>query len=141
LNAVTDSNGKFLIKNVTSGEQKLRFTGEGYKYLTAEVFVLPWNITFTSEEFVMQKGDGEIKQKSLIIKMFEFGPVLSAFIIIVSVVILMGGIMAIARKYFIISFIGAVLGTIVFIPLGIAALVLLILSKEEFETGPKEVKY
>ncbi|MEA2054891.1 MAG: carboxypeptidase-like regulatory domain-containing protein [Candidatus Thermoplasmatota archaeon] len=147
LHAVTDNDGKFLIKNITSGKQKLRFTCEEYKSLTAKVFVLPWNITFPYEKFVMKEGSGEIEQKSLAIKVLEFGPTLSVFIIALSVAALVGGVMAIARKHFVIAFIGAVLGTIagifsiIGIILGIVALVLLILSKEEFETGPREVKY
>ncbi len=147
LHAVTDSNGKFIIKDITSGKQKLYLTGEGYNSLTAEVFVLPWNITFPYEKFKMTAGNGETKQKSTLIKVLEFGPILSALIILFSTVALVGGIMAIMRKHYTIVFIGAIFGiisgifTIIGIILGIIALVLLLLSKEEFEAKPKEVKY
>ena len=146
MHAVTDSNGKFLIRNITSGKQKLLFTGEGYGPLTAEVFVLPWNITFPYERFEMKKGE-QTEQKSLIIRIFELGPLMSAFIIAMSVAALAGGIAAITRKHFIIALIGAVLGTIsgIFtlagIVLGIIAIVLLLISKDEFETEPREMKY
>jgi len=145
IHAVTDSNGKFLIKNITSGKQTLIFTGDGYGNLTAKVFVLPWNITLPYDKFVM--GNEQREQKSLIIKVFDLRVALSAFIIAMSTAALVGGIAAIARKRFGIALIGAVLGTIsgmftvVGIVLGIIAIVLLLLSKDEFESKPREVKY
>jgi len=147
LNTTTDKNGYFLLKNITSGKQKLYITGEGYKNLTAEIFVLPMNVTILHEKFIMKEGKGEIEEKGLLIRVLEFGPVLSAIIIMLSTVALIGGIMAIARKYFIIAVIGAVIGTIVgFLSLigfvlGIVSLVLILISKDEFESKPKEMKY
>jgi len=147
LNTTTDEKGYFVIKNITSGRQKLHLTGEGYKSLTAEIFVLPWNITISYEKFVMKEGSGEIEQKSLIIKVFEFGPLLSSIIIVLSIGALIGGILAITRKYFVIATIGAVIGiiagffTLIGIVLGLVALILLLISKDEFESKPKEVKY
>ena len=147
LNTTTDEKGYFIIKNITSGKQELHLTGEGYKSLNAEIFVLPWNITIYSEKFVMKEGNGEIEQKSLIIKLFEFGPLLSSIIIVLSVGALIGGILAITRKYFVIAMIGTVIGiiagffTLIGIVLGLAALILLLISKDEFESKPKEVKY
>jgi len=147
LNTTTDKNGYFLLKNITSGKQKLYITGEGYKNLTAEIFVLPMNVTILHEKFIMKEGKGEIEEKGLLIRVLEFGPVLSAIIIMLSIVALIGGIMAIARKYFIIAVIGAVIGTIVgFLSLigfvlGIVSLVLILISKDEFESKPKEMKY
>ncbi len=145
--AVTDKNGYFILKNITSGEQELYITAEGYKNLTAKVFVLPMNITIPYEKFVMERGSGEIEQKGLLMRVLELGPLLAASLTVLSIVALVGGIMAIIRKYFIIGVIGAVVGTIaglftiIGFVLGIIALALIIVSKDEFESKPKEVKY
>lgn len=83
----------------------------------------------------------------MIIKLFEFGPLLSSIIIVLSIGALIGGILAITRKYFVIAMIGAVIGiiagffTLIGIVLGLVALILLLISKDEFESKPKEVKY
>ena len=142
---VTDARGKFSLSNITSGKQIIQLTKEGYKTLIVEVFVLPWSIQI--EKFVMKEGSGEVSEESLIIKIFNFAPLLSSIIFISSIIAATGGIVALMRKYFFLAIIGSIFGiiagffTLIGIPLGIAALILLLLSKEEFEVKPKEVKY
>ena len=142
---VTDEKGKFSLSNITTGEQTLKLTKEGYKTVNMKVFVLPWS--FSIEKFVMKEGSGEVSQESLIIKIFDFAPLLSSVILISSIIAAIGGIAALLKKHFIIAAIGSIFGiiaglfTIIGIPLGIAAIILLLLSKEEFEVMPKEVKY
>lgn len=142
---VTNVKGKFSLSNITTGKQTVQFTKEGYKTLQMEVFVLPLNINI--EKFVMKEGSGEIAEKSLLIKIFDNAHWVYIPLVIFSVIAAIGGVVALMKKYFILALLGSIFGiiagffTLIGIPLGIAALILLLLSKEEFEVKPKEVKY
>jgi hypothetical protein len=87
-----------------------------------------------------------IKSFSMII--FSNAFQISTFLLITSIIAGIGGITALMRKYFYVALLGAVFGIIAgfFIViigsfLGVAALIVLILSKEEFKRKPMEIKY
>jgi len=134
----TDSSGDFEFTNITGGKHTLVFTMSGYKTLEAEVFVLPWDITLPAQDFTMEQGTGTTSQRGLMLTVLDLAPALAAGILALSLVALVGGILALLRKHFVIAVVGAVCGiiagffSIVGIPLGIIALVLLLISREEF---------
>ncbi len=141
-NVTTKDNGKFSLSNITAGKQTLQLTKEGYKTTNIKVIVLPQNIE--SENFVMKEGSGEISTESLLAKIFiDYAPWISSIILVMSIISGIGGVASLIRKYFPITIIGSVAGffTIIGIPLGIIAIVLLLLSKDEFESKPREMKY
>jgi len=147
LMAVTDAEGRFSFPNITSGRQELQFMEDGYKTLKAKVFVFPWNVSIAQERFVLEAGQGTEQYKSLAIRIFEMGPLLAAVLATLSTVALVGGIMALLRRHFIVALVGGVCGivagffSIVGIPLGIVAIILLLLSREEFQGEPVEMRY
>lgn len=139
---VTNDKGKFSLSNITAGKQTLHLTKEGYKTTNIKVIVLPQNIE--SEKFVMEEGSGEVSTESLSAKiLINYAFWISSLVLVMSIITGIGGIASLMRKYFPMTVIGSVTGffTIVGIPLGIIALVLLLISKDEFESEPKEVKY
>ena len=144
---VTDMDGKFSLANITSGKQTLLLARDGYKTLKAEVFIVPWDVSLPRERLTMEEGIGTTGYESLVIKVLELGPVLAVIIAILSVGALIGAVMAFLRKHFPIAVVGAVCGivagffSIIGIPLGIVALILLLLAKEEFQGAPTEMKY
>lgn len=145
--AVTDAEGRFSFPNITSGQQELQFTSDGYKTLIAKVFIFPWNVSILREQFVLETGEGTEQYKSLAIRVLEMGPLLAAVVAALSIVVLVGGIMALLRRHFMVAVVGAVCGivagffSIIGIPLGIVALILLLLSREEFQGEPVEMRY
>ena len=141
LATTTDGSGDFKFANITGGEHTLVFTSPGYKTLRAEVFVLPWDIPLPTQDFTLEPGTGTTSQRGLMLVVLDLAPALAVGILALSVVALIGGILALLRKYFVFAVVGAVCGiiagffSIVGIPLGIIALVLLLISKEEFIPG------
>ncbi|MDD5778444.1 MAG: hypothetical protein PHU95_03235, partial [Candidatus Thermoplasmatota archaeon] len=95
----------------------------------------------------LEAGQGTEQYKSLAIRIFEMGPLLAAVLATLSTVALVGGIMALLRRHFIVALVGGVCGivagffSIVGIPLGIVAIILLLLSREEFQGEPVEMRY
>jgi len=144
---ITDDNGKFSFSNITSGKRTLQFMLDGYITLEAEVFVLPWDVSIPQEQFTMKNGSGANEDKTLIVRVLELGPILAGVVIILSAIALAGAIMALMRIHFPIVVLGAVWGivagffSIIGIPLGIVALILILLAKEEFQGTPTEMKY
>jgi len=144
---ITDDNGKFSFSNITSGKRTLQFMLDGYITLEAEVFVLPWDVSIPQEQFTMKNGSGANEDKTLIVRVLELGPILAGVVIILSAIALAGAIMALMRIHFPIVVLGAVCGivagffSIIGIPLGIVALILILLAKEEFQGTPTEMKY
>ncbi|MFO8133847.1 MAG: carboxypeptidase-like regulatory domain-containing protein [Thermoplasmatota archaeon] len=138
MTATTDGAGAFTLSNISGGKHTLVFTSAGYKTLRAEVFVLPWDITLPAQDFTMEQGTGSTSQRGLMLVVLDLAPVLAVGILALSIVALVGGILALLRKHFVIAVVGAVCGiiagffSIVGIPLGIVALVLLLISREEF---------
>ncbi len=150
LTAATDASGGFTLSNVSGGKHTLVFSKQGYKTLRAEVFVLPFDIAVPTKDFSMEPGPEteSTSQQGMIVTVLELAPVLAGGILALSIVALIGGILAILRKYFVVAVVGAVCGTIagffsiVGIPLGIIALVLLLISKEEFiPAGSEEYSF
>lgn len=150
LTATTDASGEFTLTNVSGGKQTLVFSKPGYKTLRAEVFVLPFDIAVPAQDFSMEPGQEteSTSQRGMIVTVLDLAPVLAGGIVALSVVALVGGILAILRKHFVVAVIGAVCGTIagffsiIGIPLGIIALVLLLISKEEFiPAGSEEYSF
>lgn len=142
---MTDSNGKFSLPNITSGKQVLHLTKAGYKAVNIELIALPWNIQL--EKIVMKEGVGETSEESVLIQLLHFAPLLSGILLISSIITLIGGVAALMKKHLLLALLGCIFGiiagffTLLGIPLAIAALILLLLSREEFEARPKEVKY
>ena len=136
--ATTDGSGEFTLSNISGGKHTLVFTSAGYKTLRAEVFVLPWDITLPAQDFTMEQGTGSTSQRGLMLMVLDLAPALAVGILALSAVALVGGILALLRKHFVFAVVGAVCGiiagffSIVGIPLGIVALVLLLISREEF---------
>ena len=143
----TDDTGKFSFSNITSGKRTIQFMLDGYKTLEAEVFVFPWEVSMPKEQFTMKSGSGVNEHKTLLVQVLELGPILAFIIISLSVVALVSAILALMRIYFPIVVIGAVCGivagffSIIGIPLGVVALILILLAKEEFKSAPTEIKY
>ncbi len=136
--ATTDGSGEFTLSNISGGKHTLVFNSAGYKTLRAEVFVLPWDITLPTQDFTMEQGTGSTSQRGIMLVVLDLAPALAVGILALSAVALIGGILALLRKQFVFAVVGAVCGiiagffSIVGIPLGIVALVLLLISREEF---------
>lgn len=138
----SDKDGKFIIKNISAGEHTLIFEKEGFKRLVVKTFVFPSSIS-VSEKYTLPRGDGEIEIKSLSLYAVKFLPIFSYAVIIISIMPLIGGIFCLMRKHFIVVVISSVFGIfsfgfIVGSLLSIIALILVLLSKNEFE---EEIKY
>ncbi len=138
----SDEKGRFEIKNISAGEHVLTFEKNGFKKLVVKTFVLPSSISI-SEKYTLKKGSGEEKITSLTLYAVKFLPVFSYAVITLSFLPLIGGIFCLMRKHFIIVVVSSVFGIfsfgfIVGSLLSIIALILVLLSRDEFE---EEIKY
>ncbi len=147
INDTTDENGKFLLKKVPTGYQKINLSKENYTTLTVRILVLPGTGAI-KEKIVMEKGSGNSTINSDFVKMFDMvtGVICPIIFVIFGVFALLGGILSIQRKHFAVAIIGSVFGILSFgffigSILSIAALILILLSKEEFGEKPNEVKF
>ena len=140
----TDENGKFLLENVPTGYQKINLSKDGYESLIIKTLIFPGK--FEEDGFVMKEGSGERRVESLAVKAIDFLPICSVVFIIFAVIALLGGILSIRRKNLLVAVVCSILGifSIGFLVgsiLSIAALILILLSKEEFGEKPNEVKF
>ncbi len=147
INDTTDENGEFLLKKVPTGYQKINLSKENYITLTVRILVLPGTGAI-KEKIVMEKGSGNSIINSDFVKMFDMvtGVICPIIFVIFGVFALLGGILSIQRKHFAVAIIGSVFGILSFgffigSILSIAALILILLSKEEFGEKPNEVKF
>ncbi len=136
--AKTDAKGYFSLTNISAGKHVIRLEKEGYKTVVAEIFVMPANLPALKDKFIMKKGEGEVKEKTAFAIIIKFFPYLAILFVMVSIPALIGGIFCFLKKYFVIAIVGAIFGIIsigFFIGsiLSIVALVLILLSKDEFK--------
>jgi hypothetical protein len=144
----TDEDGKFSLE-VPTGYQKINLSKENYTTLIVRILVLP-GMEAIKEKFVMEEGSGNKSIDSESVKIFEevkdMLPIFSAIFIAFAIIALFGGIFSIHRKYFAIAIVGSIFGILSFgffigTILSVAALILILLSKEEFGEKPNEVKF
>jgi len=151
LETQTDDEGRFLIYNVPTGEQKLRVEKDGYNTLVQTVFVSPsdighkgdWNEDEVDNEFrlTLTEGDGVVeKDESVPWEMIQGLMVFCGVIIIImSLISLLGGIYAYRRKKYGFAMVGAILGifTILGTIFALIAVFILAISREEFNGNGK----
>ncbi len=136
--AKTDSNGYFSLNNISAGKHLIEIKKEGYKSIRVEIFVMPSSISIIKDQFFMKKGEGFIKEKTLFAMIIDYLPYLAIFFIIVSFPALIGGIFCLLKKNFIVAIIGAIfgiasIGFLIGSLFSIIALILIILSKNDFK--------
>jgi len=134
--AETDENGYFHIENLSAGKHRIMVKKEGYVTKNVTIGVFPFK-SFLKEKIVLNSGEGWENKKALSAWVFDILPVFSAAIIILSIPPLIGGIFALMKKFEIVAIIGAIfgifsIGFIIGSILSIVALILLLLSKEDF---------
>ena len=158
----TDKDGNYVLFNVPTGNQKIKVEKEGYDTIIYKAFISPsefnveeknGEIKIESKEdntdnnpendfdFVLTPGNGEIERGTYPpfewIGNFMFA---CAIIMIISAVFqLIGGIFAIKRERYGLTIVCAILGVISFSILAIIALLILILSKDEFKKSEEQV--
>lgn len=143
--AETDENGFFKV-NLSAGRHVIELRKEGYNTIRVEVFVLPSNLPFKAsmrDEFTMLEGNKIKEEKTLMAMAMDMVPVFAYAIILISFLPLIGAIFCFMKKHFVVAIIGAIfgiftLGFIIGALLSIVALILLIISRDEFG---KEAKY
>jgi len=142
ISVTSDDNGEFFFENVSAGKHTIDLKKEGYVNIRAGIFVLPIKSPI-KPKFVMKKGEGTENEKGLILRAIDALPVISTTIIIISFLPLIGAIFCFMKKYFFIAIISSIagifsIGFFIGSILSIIALVILLLSREEFGD---EVKY
>lgn len=142
ISVTSDENGEFFFENISAGKHVIDLKKEGYASIKAEIFVLPIKYPIKSK-FVMEKGEGTENEKGIILRAINALPIISTAIIIISFLPLIGAIFCFMRKYFFMAIISSIIGIFsigFFIGsiLSIVALIILLLSRNEFEG---EVKY
>ncbi len=150
ISTVTDENGEFLLEDIPTGYHEMKLIKENYTTLIVKILVFPQWRSELKEKFIIEKGEGENHIDSELVKTFEkvtsMLPVCSTIFIIFAVIALLGGILSIRRKNLLVAVVCSILGIFsigFFIGsiLSIAALILILLSKEEFGEKPNEVKF
>lgn len=141
---MSDENGHFIIKNVSAGEHTMEIEKEGYKKLNVKIFVISHNISkMMKMKFRLERGEGISQDRDIFSVIMKTFPIMSAGIIIISIIPLIGGITCFLKKSFIFSIIASVFGILsigFFIGsvLSIIALIIILLNRHEFGG---EVKY
>ena len=133
--AETDAEGYFSI-NLSSGKHRILIEKDGYISKNVSIGVFPIKSIFR-ERFVLEKGEGEEKERSITAFAIDILPMMAVAIIIISIPSLIGGIFCFIRKYRIIAVVGAVFGIFsvgffIGTVLSIVALILILMSKEDF---------
>ncbi len=134
--AETDEKGYFIISNLSAGKHRIILKKEGYVTKNVTIGVFPFK-SFIKERFTLQKGNGTENKKALSAWFFDILPIFASAIIILSIPPLIGSIFCFMRKYEIVAIIGAIfgifsMGFFIGTVLSIIALVLILLSREEF---------
>jgi hypothetical protein len=154
---LTDENGVFALYNVPYGAHKLIISKEGYRTIEYKLLV-EGDITFEdgdNDDDNYNDNDGPRRHDNgdyeLIFRMDEgTGPpveegsypnfvvlsnmcmVCAAVMAMLSIVMLASAIYSYRRKKFLFCMVGAIIGIILVLPLGIIAMILLMLSSEDF---------
>jgi len=142
ITTTSDKDGLFMFKNVSAGKHAITIEKEGYKTIHAKIFVLPVGVTITSK-FEMKKGEGTEKERDITSVIIKLIPVFATAVLIISFLPLIGAILCFMKKYFVIALITSIfgifsIGFFVGSILSVVALIIILLSKYEFEG---EVKY
>lgn len=136
LNGITDFqyNGEYYyLENITPGFKTVVISLEGYKTINQEILVIP--LFFSTHNIKMEMGTGEIT--------YNFGILgCSLMFLILSIFPLLGAITSYKRRHFDVAVVGSLIGIFsVGFYIGsiicIIALIILLLSRDEFENGEK----
>jgi len=131
---ITDSKGVFHLENVTLGLQTIHINVEGYNKVSREILVLPFFVTYN--EIKMQQGTEEITSS------FDTLGCTMIFAIF-SVFAMLGSISCLKRQHYDVAIAGSIIGIFSFgflctgSIISIAAFVILMKCKEEFDDGKK----
>ncbi len=133
----TGGDGYFSIKNLSAGKHRILLEKNGYISKNVSIGVFPTTKSIFRERFIMKKGEGMERERSITAFVIDFLPMLSLAIIIVSIPALIGGVFCFMRRYELIAIIGAIfgifsIGFLIGSILSIVALVLILISREEF---------
>jgi DNA-directed RNA polymerase subunit M/transcription elongation factor TFIIS len=141
--SVFSQNGSFELKNVPLGYRTLNISAVGYKTLHIKIFLLKslFGQNKIKQDFYLNEGSGvEEREASAILDMLIKGwYICSILIVIFSIFTLLGAICCFLRKHLIVAILGSIFGILTFglIFIGpvcsIIALVIILLSKEEFK--------
>ena len=140
---IAETNGKgVFLANLTVGKHRIELRKEGYETIIADIFVFPEKIKI-KDKYIMERGNDTKKEKKLSARIMDIMPFIAFTIIILSFLPLIGSIFCFLRKYPAVAIVGAVFGIFTFgfllgSLLSIAALILVIISKDEFG---REAKY
>ncbi|UCH72375.1 MAG: hypothetical protein JSW62_02165, partial [Thermoplasmatales archaeon] len=130
----TNENGSYSISNITPGIRTVKISLQGYKTLSQEVLVLPF-IT-SHHKIIMELGDGE---KNVFFDDLGCSIIFAIF----SIFPLLGSLSALRRKHIDVAIAGSIIGIFSFgflmigSLLSIAAFIIIVMSKEEFDNGKK----
>lgn len=132
---LSDTEGYFSF-NATAGTHKLQIQKGGYPLHEAEIGVFPFASIFT-EQFVLKNESGGIDKK-LTAQVFGIIPMMFIAALVFSVPPLVGAVCCLKRKVLIGAVIGSLLGIfslgfLVGSLLSFVALILIVISREEFE--------
>jgi len=135
--AETNKDGYFSIENLSAGKHRILVEKEGYISKNVTIGVFPFKSIFR-EKITLMKGSGIKNEKALSAWFFDILPIFSAAIILLSIPPLIGAIFCFLKKYAVVAIIGAVfgifsIGFIIGSILSIVALILILLSKEDFK--------
>ena len=138
--AETNEKGVFLA-NLTVGKHRIELRKEGYVTIIADIFVFPEKIKI-KDKYIMEKGNNTKEEKKLSARIMDTIPFIAFTIIILSFLPLVGSIFCFLRKYYVVAIVGAIFGIFTFgflfgSLLSIVALILVIISKDEFGSEAK----
>ncbi|MEW6070470.1 MAG: carboxypeptidase-like regulatory domain-containing protein, partial [Candidatus Thermoplasmatota archaeon] len=133
LSTKTNSTGYYRLDSVNCGVHRIKISKEGNNTVIAKIFVLPGS----HEDFSLTPGNSTMEEDRTE-ELFALIYACATIQIIFLVFILAGGVFAIKRKHFGVCVVGSVVGILsMFVVIGailsITALILIALSKDEFE--------
>jgi hypothetical protein len=145
---ITDTAGQFILDDIPWGYHVLHLSKTNYTTTHITIFVLPFTPGGNQKEYILIQGDDEITIDSQMVKdMKTYIPPLSLLFIVFSVVALIGGLFSFQRKILPLALLGAILGIFTLGPffictiLSIAAVILIVYSRDEFGEKPNEIVY
>lgn len=130
----TDENGLYCAKNISLGIQVVGLSLSDYKTQTREILVIPFITSY--HEITMERGVGN--------ENIPFGTIgCSIILAIFSVFALLGAVTSLKRRHLDVAVAGSVIGIFSFgffligSILSVIALIIIVMSREEFENGKK----
>jgi hypothetical protein len=158
LSTQTDQDGYYAIYNIPSGNHKIKVEKDGYHTIIYKTFISSSDFNMEDSEnddkhhdvkkedneinFIMTAGDDEIERGTTTpFRLIEgFLVICGILIVIFSIFAMIGAIHALRRKSWKLALVGSLLGlfTIVGSLFAIIALLIIALSREEFNGGNRE---